>query len=140
MVAFNPFVKQQEKTTKATETTIVEDVPVVKEGKKPRKPKSPQLSEDQIKSIIEMVQSKNKSYSEIADELNISKHQVNRVLVSTKKKLKQIAEQNPKMAEKINAIIESLSRPAETRPGRGGKKKVVNAAIDDIINNLLNQL
>jgi hypothetical protein len=101
-----------------------------------RKKPAAQMTPEQVKEILGLV--KTHSYPEIAEKVGVTKFQVNRVLMSTKKQLIESAGTDTAKLAKVQAYIaENLSRPEDARPGRGGK---VKSALDDIVGDILNSL
>ena len=126
-----------------TEEVAVEEAPVKKTRKKSegeRKTPNRQMNKEDIAFVVANV--KTMSYTEMATERGLTKHQVNRVLMSVKKDLVESAKDNPEALAKVKAYIEAnLSRPADTRPGAGGgagRSSAVKDSIDDIVGNILN--
>jgi hypothetical protein len=117
-------------------------------GKKPRKKQAagerktpaPAMNAEQIANIIKLIPTT--SYGDIATQLGITKFQVNRVLMDTKKKLREAAGADVEKLAKVNGYIETfLSRPEDSRPGGGGAREgKVAKALDDIVGNILNGL
>lgn len=121
------------------------------------------INKEHIDYVIANV--KTMSYTDMAANLDLSKNQVNRILQEVKQglRMKAIAAdsnaypvkgQNKKgedmydwaapvsdLAKKVESkIAESLTRPAESRPGGskggGATKTAINAEIDNLLNNL----
>lgn len=140
---FPPFVKKEATTAPAAPAAPAAETPtVVTATKAPKESKEKRsaakmMTEEQMRQVLALI--KDKSYTEIANELGITKHQVNRVLMDVKKILKAKAESDPEKAAKIEAFIkENLSRPAETRPGvKGAKGGKVKKALNDIVGDIL---
>ena len=139
---FNPFVKKEAPAAPAApaaETPAA--APKVKKAAGERKKVAPALTAEQIQQILALIKGGQKSYSEIAEEVGVTKYQVNRVLVSAKAKLKKAAAENPALAEKVEKALKALARPAESRPGaRGPKGGKVDGAIQDIVGQLLAEI
>ena len=107
------------------------------EAAKERKTPAKAMNPDQIKQVIAMV--KDHSYTEIGEALNITKHQVNRVLMEVKNILKKNAAGDADKMAKVELYIKDyLSRPEDSKPGASGPKggKVKNA-LNDIVGNIL---
>jgi len=102
-----------------------------------RKKPAPQMVPDQVKEILTLV--KEHSYTQIAEKLGITKFQVNRVLMSTKKQLREAAATDPIKLAKVEAYIkEYLSRPEDTLPGHGGGRGgKVKGALDNVVGDIL---
>lgn len=141
-----PFAKPKDvPTAEATEAT--EAAPEVeKKAKKvtksggERQAPAQAMTEEQVREIISLV--KDMSYSEIATKVGVTKFQVNRVLMSTKKQLREAAEGNPAKLAKVEEYITNfLSRPEESRPGKGGGRGgKVKSALNDVVGDILNSL
>jgi hypothetical protein len=120
------------------------EAPAKKERKKQaageRKTPAPAMNAEQIANIIKLIPTT--SYGDIATQLGITKFQVNRVLMDTKKKLREAAGADVEKLAKVNAYIDTnLSRPEDSRPGGGGAREgKVAKALDDIVGNILNGL
>ena len=112
---------------------------VKKDGTLRGKP-APAMSKEQVSQVLGLV--KENSYSDIATQLGITKHQVNRVLMETKKALRKAGEANPAMKEKYEAyIVAYLSRPEDTRPGHGGGRGgKVRASLEEVLGDILNSI
>jgi hypothetical protein len=113
---------------------------VTKSGEDRKKP-APQMNGEQVKQILTMV--KDKSYTQIAEEIGVTKFQVNRVLMSTKKQLRESAANNPVQLAKVEEYIKNyLSRPEDTLPGHGGNKGggKVKGALDSVVGDILNSI
>lgn len=99
-----------------------------------RKTPNRQMTIDDVKFIVENI--KNMSYTEIAEARGLTKFQVNRVLMKTKKDLRDYAKQNPDKAKAIEAhIAANLSRPEDAQIGGRGSQvsDSINSVVDDII-------
>ena len=148
-----PFAKKDAPvaTTEAAAATeaapATEKAPKVKapKGKKAdggdRKKPAPQMDTDQVKQVLALV--KDNSYSQIAEKLGLTKFQVNRVLMSTKKQLIEAAGTDAAKLAKVQDYIKNfLSRPEDTLPGhgggRGGKVKgALDGAVGDILASIM---
>ena len=125
----------------ATTAAPAEAKPVKVKGLKksgePRKKPAPQMTPEQVKQILVLI--KDNSYTQVATQLGITKYQVNRVLMQTKKSLREQAVKNPAKADRIEAYIkEYLSRPEDTLPGHGGGRGgKVKGAMDDVVGDIL---
>jgi hypothetical protein len=134
----SPFVKKE---APVAETPVTE-APAAKAPKKAtgeRKAPAAPLTKEQMDQVLALVPTT--SYSEIAAKLGITKFQVNRVLVGTKKRLRKLTEAKPELTDKIEAYIKNyLSRPEEAKVGgsKGGGK--VAKAFEDIINSIIAKL
>ena len=141
---FPPFMDKEVAAPTAAPVAAeaaAEAAPKVKKAKKvadgERKTPAKAMNPDQIKEVLAMV--KDFSYSEIAEKLGITRHQVNRVLMEVKGILKKNAEGDPAKMAKVDAYIkEHLSRPEDSRPGSTGPKggKVKNV-LNDIVGNIM---
>ena len=136
---FPPFVK---KDKPAEETAPVATTEVVKAPKAPkdaadRQKPAKMMTKEQISQVLSLI--KTKSYTEIGEELGITKHQVNRVLMEVKKSMKAAAKGDAAKEAKVEAFIkEHLSRPEDTRPGvKGAKGGKVKSALNDIIGDIM---
>jgi len=162
-------VETEEVETEEVETEEAEETeketPMVEEEKKEVKEKkkrnTKQLDQSSITFIVNNV--KSMSYTEMADQLGLTKHQVNRTLQYLKEELRKHAlndddgaygtKKNKKgedvydwsqpisdKAKKIEKKIEDkLSRPAASRVGGGGGGKVkeaLNNELDDLLDGL----
>lgn len=131
-----------------------------KEKKKIKKNKV-QITTKHIRFVQNNI--KTMGYGEMADSLDITRNQINRILQTLKEGLREKAVENDsaaygtktnkkgetvydwsspqsEMAKKVeNKIQEKLSRPADTRPGGGGGGKV-KKALDSELNDLLADL
>lgn len=141
---FPPFVKKDKAPDAAPEAVVVEEkavkapkaAKVTKDGSERAKP-AKMMSKEQMNQVLSMI--KTKSYTEIGEELGITKHQVNRVLMEVKKSLKAAAAGDPAKEAKVDEFIKvHLSRPEETRPGvKGEKGGKVKKALNDIVGDIL---
>jgi len=139
---FPPFMDKEVAAPTAAPVAAeaaAEAAPKVKKAKKvadgERKTPAKAMNPDQIKEVLAMV--KDFSYSEIAEKLGITRHQVNRVLMETKNILKKSAD-TPEKKAKVDAYIkEFLSRPEDSKPGAGGKGGKVKNALNDIVGNII---
>lgn len=137
---FPPFVKKTEEAAPAAapaEAPVAAKAPKEKKAKGDRQAPAKMMNAEQINQVLALV--KGKSYTEIAEQLGITKHQVNRVLMEVKKALKEKAKGDPAMLAKVEEFIKNnLSRPEDTRPGSTGPKggKVKNT-LNDIVGNIL---
>jgi hypothetical protein len=136
-----PVVEEGEETM----TETVEEAPVKKtraKSDKPRQTPNRQMNNDDIIFVRDNV--KTMSYTQMAEERGITKHQVNRVLMTVKKQLRAAAEGDEKKLALIDQYIkDNLSRPEDTLPGKGGgagRGSAVKDSIDDIVGNLLNSI
>jgi hypothetical protein len=140
-----PFAKPKDAPAAAAPAAAApaaEAVPVkAAKGKKKsgedRKKPAPQMVPDQVKEILTLV--KDNSYTQIAEKLGITKFQVNRVLMQTKKQLREAAAADPSKLAKVEAYIkEYLSRPEDTLPGHGGGRGgKVKGALDNVVGDIL---
>jgi hypothetical protein len=135
---FPPFVKKgTEEAPQTAAAPVAAKEPKPKKEKGERQAPAKMMNVEQINQVIALVPTK--SYTEIAEMLGITKHQVNRVLMEVKKSLREKAKDNPVMLAKAEEFIKAnLSRPEDTRPGATGPKggKVKNA-LGDIVGNIL---
>ena len=152
--------EEAEETEKET-PMVEEEKKEVKEVKEKKKRNTKQLDQSSITFIVNNV--KSMSYTEMADQLGLTKHQVNRTLQYLKEELRKHAlndddgaygtKKNKKgedvydwsqpisdKAKKIEKKIEDkLSRPAASRVGGGGGGKVkeaLNNELDDLLDGL----
>jgi hypothetical protein len=102
-----------------------------------RKKPATQMNPEQVKQILSLV--KDNSYTQIGEQIGVTKFQVNRVLMSTKKQLREAAANDPAKLAKIEAYIkEYLSRPEDTLPGKGGGRGgKVKGSIDNVVGDIL---
>jgi len=102
-----------------------------------RKTPNKQMTKDQVGQVLALVATT--SYTDIGEQLGITKFQVNRVLMETKKTLREAAAADPAKLAKVEAYIaEVLSRPEDTRPGsKGPKGGKVKSSIGDIVGSIL---
>lgn len=119
-----------------------------------RKTPNRQMVPEDMEYIVANV--KNKSYTQMADDCGITKHQVNRVLMTVKQQMRDACATAKDADGKVTAyddvalvkveayIKENLSRPEDTRPGPGrsgaGRASVVKDSIGDIVGNILNSI
>jgi beta-N-acetylglucosaminidase len=80
------------------------------------------------------------SYSEMAEKLGLTRHQVNRILMDIKKGLREEAKKTGKVKEVEKFIKEHLSRPEDSRPGGQKGGGAVKNAIDATVSNILKNL
>ena len=83
---------------------------------------------------------KTMSYSEMAEKLGLTRHQVNRILMDIKKGLREEAKKTGKVKEVEKFIKEHLSRPEDSRPGGQKGGGAVKNAIDATVSNILKNL
>jgi hypothetical protein len=76
------------------------------------------------------------STAELANQTGLTKQQVYRTIVDTKKAMQKKAEQDPSQAERINKFIETYlpSKAENIGHGGGGRK---GSVLDDVLNDLL---
>ncbi len=139
---FPPFAAEESEapeTTPAEAAAPAEEAAPVKE-KKARKKPNRQMTDEDIKFILENV--RNMSYSEIAEARGLTKFQVNRVLMETKKKLREAAGDDEAKKAKVEEYIKThLSRPEDSRPGGGrGRTSKVKSTIDSVVGDILSGL
>lgn len=110
-----------------------------KSGEDRKKPAT-QMTAEQVKQILSLV--KDNSYTSIAEQVGVTKFQVNRVLMSTKKQLREAAAGDAAKLAKVEAYIkEYLSRPEDTLPGHGGGRGgKVKGALDSIVGDILSSI
>jgi len=153
------IVEEEPKTKKGEKMTAPEEA---KEEKKTIKPKNKtQITKEHIDYVRQNV--KKMGYGEMADALDITKNQINRILQTLKEGLRGKAvdqddnaygtkknkkgdtiydwsEPKSDLAKKVEKkISDELSRPAESRPGGGGGGKVkqaLDSALDDLLADL----
>jgi len=140
-----PFAKPAaapKEVPKAQATEAVAETPAkaakTKKASGERKKPAAQMTVDQVKEILSLI--KDHSYGEIAEKVGVTKFQVNRVLMTTKKQLREAAAGDPAKLAKVEEYIkEYLSRPENTLPGKGGgaRQAKVKSALDDIVANIL---
>lgn len=143
-VAAAPVAAQEGEVMTEVETPV--EAPAAtkatrKSSGKPRQTPNRQMVKEDIDFILANV--KTMSYTQMAEERGITKHQVNRVLMTVKKDLRTSAgEDAAKLALVDQYILENLSRPEDSRPGKGGagRGSAVKDSIDDIVGNLLNSI
>lgn len=127
------------------------------------KKRSAPITQEQIKFVRENV--KKMGYTEMANQLGVSKNQVNRILQEIKKGMRQKAMEEAQkngqrayvdkedgkpdytqpqtdLAQKVEKkIADELSRPADTKPGSGRKgggqvQNTIQSEVEDLINDL----
>jgi hypothetical protein len=137
-----PFAKPKDApaAAPAAEAPAEAKAPKVKGVKKSgedRKKPAAQMNSDQVKQILTLV--KDHSYTQIAEQVGVTKFQVNRVLMSTKKQLREAAAGDAAKLAKVDAYIkEFLSRPEDTLPGKGGGRGgKVKGALDGVVGDIL---
>jgi len=143
MVEMQDILKQQSKPkTEAAEKPAQPQAEGATEeaSKKERKKKAREMTPEDVDFVVENI--KTKSYTEIAEERGLTRHQVNRVLMDIKKDLRSQYPEGTPEREKIEEYIKSkLTRPEETRPGAGGgKKSGVKNALKSRSTSILDQL
>lgn len=137
-----PFAKPKDApTATAAAPAEAETAPAKTKGTKKsgeaRKKPAPQMVPDQVKNILTLV--KDHSYTQIAEQLGITKFQVNRVLMQTKKQLRAAAAGDAAKLAKVDTYIKTyLSRPEDTLPGKGGGRGgKVKGALDGVVGDIL---
>ena len=141
-----PFAKPKDATAAAPAAPAAEAAPAeakapkvkgVKKSGEDRKKPATQMNAEQVKQILTLV--KDNSYTQIAEQVGVTKFQVNRVLMSTKKQLRESAASDPAKLAKVDAYIkEYLSRPEDTLPGHGGGRGgKVKGALDNVVGDIL---
>ena len=105
-----------------------------------RKKPAAQMTPEQVKQILTLI--KDHSYTETATMVGVTKFQVNRVLMNTKKSLREAAAGDPAKEAKVETYIKTyLSRPEDTLPGHGGARGgKVKGALDSEVNDILASL
>jgi len=140
-----PFAKPKDGAVPAAAEAPVaavaaEKAPKVK-GKKAsgedRKKPATQMNPEQVKQILALV--KDHSYTQIGEQVGVTKFQVNRVLMSTKKQLREAAAGDATKLAKVETYIKDfLSRPEDTLPGKGGGRGgKVKGALDGVVGDIL---
>jgi len=104
-------------------------------NKKPRKSPNRQKTKDEVKFIIDNW--RNMSTAELASQTGLTKQQVYRTIVDTKKALRKKAEENPSLADKINKFIETYLPSKAENMGHGGGGGRKGSVLDDVLNDLL---
>lgn len=133
------------------------------EGQKQGKKKNAPITPEQIKFVKQNV--KSMGYQEMADQLGVSRNQVNRILQQLKKGMREKVIEDAKnqgtepyalndkgkydynqpqteMAKKVeNKVKNELSRPEDTRPGAGRKgggtvQNTLNQEVEDLLSDL----
>ena len=87
-----------------------------------------------------MANVKKMTYTEMADKLGLTRHQVNRILMDIKKQLREEAKKTGKVEEVERFIKEHLSRPEDSRPGGNKGGGAVKNAINDTVADILSKL
>lgn len=163
-------VNQEEISENPLTETVTDENPTDTKGEKSMSEEKPKrerskvnISQEHIKFVRQNV--KKMGYTEMAEQLGITRNQINRILQTLKEGMRSAAVQadpdaygtkenkkgekvydwtQPKseMAKKVEAKIESdLSRPAESRPGAGGSGGgKVQQALDSELEDLLKDL
>ena len=142
-----PFAKPKDAAVPAAEAVATTEAPAVAakapkvKGKKAsgedRKKPAAQMNPEQVKQILTLI--KDNSYTQIGELVGVTKFQVNRVLMQTKKQLREAAAGDANKLAKVDAYIkEYLSRPEDTLPGKGGGrggkvKGALNGVVGDIL-------
>ena len=116
--------------------------PQATDGKKPRKKverkATREINREDVQYVLQNI--KTQSYKEMADHLGLTKSQVNRILMDTKKDLRKSVKGNPEAEAKVEAYIkEHLSRPEDSgvgRKGGGAVRTAINSVVADILGNL----
>lgn len=147
-VAAEPETVQTPEETVMTEVAPVEVPAEKKEKKKRTTPPNREMVPEDMEFILANI--KTMSYTQMADARGLTKHQVNRVLMTVKQQMKDAcvltrdAEGKPltfntDALAKVEAYIaENLSRPEGTKPGQGGgRSSVVKDSISSITDNIL---
>lgn len=132
-----PKIQEEEKPQIFEEDNMTEETTVKKQRKhsdKERKTPNRQMNDEDIKFIVANI--RNMSYTEIANARGLTKHQVNRVLMTVKKDLRQAVANDPDKLAAVDAYIaEQLTRPEEAQvAGRGAK---VQISIDSVVSDIL---
>jgi hypothetical protein len=141
-----PFAKPKDAPTAAPAASTAEVAPAEAKapkvkGKKAsgedRKKPAAQMNSEQVKQILSLV--KDHTYSQISEIVGVTRFQVNRVLMSTKKQLREAAAGDANKLAKVEAYIkEFLSRPEDTLPGHGGGRGgKVKGSIDNVVGDIL---
>ena len=113
---------------------LPEDGDVVKNKKK-------EIEQSDIQFVIKNVRSK--SYQDMADELNLTKSQINRILMDIKKTLRENAKGDEVKEKKVEEYIsENLTREKSSIKRGGGVKKQseIRTSIDEIVGDIMKDL
>ncbi len=111
-----------------------EVAPEAKERKKTVRKATKMIEQDDILFVRDNV--KTMSYVEMAESRQLTKFQVNRILMDLKKKMRIAAKGTPKEAAVEEYIKTTLSRPEDAGVGRKGSGKVaqsIDSVVDDIL-------
>jgi len=113
---------------------LPEDDDVVKNKKK-------EIEQSDIQFVIKNVRSK--SYQDMAEELNLTKYQINRILMDIKKTLRENAKGDELKEKKVEEYIsENLTREKSSIKRGGGAKKQseIRTSIDEIVGDIMKDL
>jgi len=114
-----------------------EEVSNVKERKKTVRKATKMIEEDDIIFVRDNV--KTMSYIEMAEARQLTKFQVNRILMDLKKKIRKAVKGTPKEAAIEEYIKNTLSRPEDAGVGRKGSGKV-SQSLDSVVGDILGSI
>lgn len=109
--------------------------------KKTRKAKAKEMTPEDIDFVLQNVSKM--SYTDMAEARGLTKFQVNRVLMDTKKRLRsQYPEGTPEREQIEKYISDNLSRPEDSKPGAGGSGRgsKVKEALDNTASDILKHI
>lgn len=140
------FMNTEKPTTKPSANEAVKDQKSTqdqaaspKEEKKEKKSRAKEMSPEHIQFVLSNV--KNMSYTEMAEKTGLTKHQVNRILMDTKKNLRENTAEGSPEREKVEEYIKNnLSRPEDSRPGAGSRSSKVKETLNNTANDIMKQL
>ncbi len=105
------------------------------------KNKKKEIEQSDIQFVIKNVRSK--SYQDMAEELNLTKSQINRILMDIKKTLRENAKGDEVKEKKVEEYIsENLTREKSSIKRGGGVKKQseIRTSIDEIVGDIMKDL
>ena len=135
-----------------TMTEVAAPAPAPEKGKKEKIKRTTVPNREMVPEDMEFIVNniKTMSYTQMAEARGLTKHQVNRVLMTVKQQMKDAcvtardgegkptAYDEASLAKVEAYIAEHLSRPEGSRPGQGGGRgSVVKDSISTITNDIL---
>ena len=122
-----PFIKPDEEID--DDNIVIEDNEKVDDNNAKKKKTKKEIEPSDIQFVIKNIRSK--SYQDMAEELNLTKSQINRILMDIKKTLRENAKGDELKEKKVEEYItENLTRSGEKRTGK----------IRETIKNIVNQI
>ncbi len=120
---------------------LFEEVEKLPEDSDDDKNKKKEIEQSDIQFVIKNVRSK--SYQDMAEELNLTKYQINRILMDIKKTLRENAKGDEVKEKKVEEYIsENLTREKSSIKRGGGVKKQseIRTSIDEIVGDIMKDL